>query len=371
MKLLTRFFLPWVLVALLLVGITYAATSGFRLISIGGMDFASFFSSGSTMGIEADSFHERTNDTWLAHPLDGENYIGGDTNFGSVGSTTGVSITSGGRSQVFIWTNAGTADLTVSGTVVANTYFFNTGGTTPPPSGWDSNFSWAFVGNNIVNQNSGNVGINNSVPSYKLDVNGSFNVGTGTNFTVTNGLFSYKPSWIACTSGQLLSWNGSAWACASDTVGLSGGSLTSNYLPKWNGSSLVNSRLYEDPSTGKIGIGTGITSPSSTLTVKGTTPGRHTAKFEWNNGYGVALGGMQILTWSIDTLYGSITGYSGASVGYTDLILNLWWGNVGIGTDIPAEALDVEWSIRAAGTIYVGTMKHPATGDICIGNTCP
>lgn len=64
------------------------------------------------MGVEADSFHEKTNDTWLAHPLDGNNYLGGDTYFGMAGSSTGVITASG---NVGIGTVNPGARLDVSG----------------------------------------------------------------------------------------------------------------------------------------------------------------------------------------------------------------------------------------------------------------
>jgi hypothetical protein len=86
-----------------------------------------------------------------------------------------------------------------------------------------------------------------------MRINGSFLVTT--NFTLTGGYFDYRPAGIACSAGQILSWSGSVsrWLCGSDQ-GTVGSGLTSNYLPKWNGSNLVNSLYYDDGTN--IGIGT-------------------------------------------------------------------------------------------------------------------
>jgi hypothetical protein len=113
----------------------------------------------------------------------------------------------------------------------------------------------------LLNKFGGNVAIGKSSPEAKLDVEGKTKT---VNFQMTNGAMA----------GYLLKSDGDGNAAWLDpttiTFGESDpkiGSLTTNYLSKWNGSTLANTQIFDNGSA--VGIGT--TTPSVKLEVNGTT----------------------------------------------------------------------------------------------------
>lgn len=44
------------------------------------------------------------------------------------------------------------------------------------------------------------------------------------------------------------------WECSSNAPGISGSGLTTNYVTKWNGTSIANSQLFDNGTN--VGIGT-------------------------------------------------------------------------------------------------------------------
>ncbi len=127
-----------------------------------------------------------------------------------------------------------------------------------------------FLCSNIFVSAQNNVGIGTSTPLSKLDVIGNTRT---TNFQMTSGAMA----------GWILQSDATGNAVWIDPATLSGAendpqvsSTTSNYHPKWNGSTLVDGAIYDN---GSIGIGT--TTPSSLLQVAGTTT---TTNFKMTNG---------------------------------------------------------------------------------------
>jgi hypothetical protein len=100
---------------------------------------------------------------------------------------------------------------------------------------------------------------NNSLSADTLKISG------------TNLLLNQFKSGSAGTSGYLLTGAGTTspptWSSINTAIG--GGSLTSGYMPYWNGSYMANSGAYWDATNSRVGIGT--TSPSNQLTQKSTT----------------------------------------------------------------------------------------------------
>jgi hypothetical protein len=102
--------------------------------------------------------------------------------------------------------------------------------------------NWTTSGTDQYNALSGNIGIGTTTPTEKLEVLGKTKT---TDLQLTNG----------ATNGYVLqsdaSGNGS-WVNSTSLLGAS--SLTTNYMPKWNGSNFVNSDIYYN--NGRTSLGT-------------------------------------------------------------------------------------------------------------------
>jgi hypothetical protein len=110
---------------------------------------------------------------------------------------------------------------------------------------------WTKTGNNIYYK-TGNVGIGTTIPGTTLEVNGVITAagGTSTNWNTAYGWDDHS------TAGYLTEYTETDPQVGANTL---------NYLPKWDGSTLVTSTIYDN---GNVGIGT--VSPSSELDVAGT-----------------------------------------------------------------------------------------------------
>lgn len=144
--------------------------------------------------------------------------------------------------------------LSVSGTMVANVYYLNTGWATGT-GGWDTNFTWSWNGNNISNTNTGNVGIGTVSPAAKLHVNGNIYI-EGNNQLAFNtwwGGFYMSDGWWIRTVNNKNIWAGN---------GLLG---SQGWLTIWYG--WASSPAGWAIISGNVGIGT--SSPTVALTVSG------------------------------------------------------------------------------------------------------
>ena len=162
---------------------------------------------------------------------------------------------------------------------------------------------------------SGNVGIGNTAPAYKLDIsNGALRLAPTAAPTGANGVIYYDS-----TANKFKCYENAAWKdCIASVSGSVSGSGTAGKLPKWDtGTSLVDSVITE--SGGNIGINSGIdgayritTSGGGIKAVSGATP----------------------------------AGYFDSATGYGLLVDQ---GNVGIGILAPAQKLEVGGKIRLTG----------------------
>src|SRR3989344_4743166 len=187
------------------------------------------------------------------------------------------------------------------------------------------------TGNTLVDTlslKSGNVGIGTTTPSNKLDVRGDINA---------SGMIYYNNGTAVTSSGGNVSGGG-----------------TAGYIPQWTGTStLNNSPIYT--SGGKVGIGTGI-SPPSTLSILaentiGTGLALYTSDYLLGES-GAALG--MFFGASTGETYSVINAYTLAGLG--NLIFNSVGGNVGIGTTSPISALHVNGTAGGFTVDVAGTM---------------
>jgi len=142
-------------------------------------------------------------------------------------------------------------------------------------------------------------------------------------------------SGAAPSEGQVLKWNGSAWAPATDEVG--GGGF-------WSAS---GSHIYNN-NAGNVGIGT--SSPTHRLTVQSSDqetlrlygPGSYGSQSRLNFGDG-------------DYVYLEEDQDDRLTI-YARLRTAIMGGNVGIGTSTPAYSLDVVGDVRWTGTLQGGSV---------------
>ena len=206
------------------------------------------------------------------------------------------------------------------------------------------------LGNNAIVDASNKIQLGNSNIT-NVETSGSITVGAIT-IPNTDG-----------SANQILKTDGSgtlSWATPS--VGISG-SGTANMIPKFNGSSttLGNSSIYDDG----INIGIGTTSPAELLHLKAASGDAKAIISAYGEGDEAHLmlktGGINktavvatgISNWGRTDLRFILNSYTNAnSYGLSDtkmIIKND--GKVGIGTDSPAQKLDVTGSIKFSGAL--------------------
>jgi hypothetical protein len=225
------------------------------------------------------------------------------------------------------------------------------------------------LGNSIVYGTTNEIGISTSTPSEKLDVNGRVRVrtidstGTGMNMLYSDADGVIKKAAIPAggsgtvtsvatgygLSGGTITTTGTLIA---DTLNLStkewrqkgidsvasvrvGGTGTTNYVPKFTGTSTLGNSLIFDDGT-NVGIGT--TSPSYKLDVTGTLRNTTGAAFATSSG-NVLVGTVTDAGYKMD-ISGTLRNTTGANFATSS-------GNVGIGTTSANHKLHVVMNATA------------------------
>jgi hypothetical protein len=130
---------------------------------------------------------------------------------------------------------------------------------------------WERLDSNLVNLNPANIGIGVNNPLAKLHVNGTTRT---TNFQMTAG--AANGFLLMSDANGNASWVSAATISTAETDPKMG-TLNSNSVPKWNGTTLADGLLFDNGTN--IGIGTA--TPAQKLDVIGTT---RTTTFQMTNG---------------------------------------------------------------------------------------
>lgn len=134
----------------------------------------------------------------------------------------------------------------------------NIGGSTTPTTMLDITPPTTSTGGINLKPNTGLLPATSEMRFSELTNNGANYVGFKAPSSITSNNIWTLPS-ADGTSGQLLATNGSGTLSWASPTGITG--LTSNFIPKWNGTSLVDGTLYDNGE--KIGLG--IVSPLAFL----------------------------------------------------------------------------------------------------------
>jgi Chaperone of endosialidase len=215
----------------------------------------------------------------------------------------------------------------------------------------------------------GNVGIGTTTPSVKLDVNGTTKT---TNFQLTNG----------ATNNYVLKSDASGNANWTNINTLETdpkiGALTTNYVPTWDGTALVNGQILDNGAT----VGIGVTSLSAGARFQVKTPYGEYAILR--NATNVSTNTVLFAQYSALTDAGVQVRFSNTNATFTDIgqdasnnfvieqndskqLVITPNAKTGIGTETPQSRLDIEGGL-AVGSTYSGTTAAPTNGAIIQGS---
>ena len=299
-----------------------------------------------SIGGSGKAYHYVEND-YLIHQ--GQSNVG--HKFVTNGTTERLRIGSAGQIGI------GGANYGTSGQVLTS----NGSGSAPSWQNASGSSNWTLSGNDIYNNNSGNVGIGSTSPSTKLHVEGSSIIANSTTIDPDSYTNKVVAGAIADGSGWGITSaiGGNAGAGDSWAIGTNGNNLYMGYGDQTSANSLQTFLQVKGrnvglvPTSGSVGIGT--SSPTSKLHIQNSAGGS---------------GGYLKIT---DVTYGGDVRFGMADGVNNDVILGSWTnnsilvytntaeraritntGNVGINTTGPAEKLQVIGNIGAGNGTYNG-----------------
>jgi hypothetical protein len=305
---------------------TYGATSGYFLQSdaSGNASWVANTASADNLG----------NHTATQNINIGANYLSnGNTNYGLQLNTSGdVTITGGSNSSNLL--NIG--DATNSTSVVSfksSTQKWRMGvgdglGDSFTVTDETNDETPLVIGNNnesnTLRLNNSKVGINNSNPVETLDVSGKTKT---TTFQMTDGAINGRI--LKSDASGNASWSSLSLLETDPQVS----SSTTNYIPRWNGASLVDGSIYDDGT--QTGVGTATISVDSRLAI-GALNATEGGQFQLNSGSARTVAYFMD---NYDDKLRIMSGTNSASVTHHFTMNSS--GNIGLGTFTPTEKLDV------------------------------
>lgn len=238
----------------------------------------------------------------------------------------------------------------------------------------------ASLGDSQIFDNGTNIGIGKDSPNSKLDVNGNTNITGSLRVTagITGSLLGTATSLTTARTFQIgstgknfdgsanVSWTLSEIGAQSTLTNPVTGTGTTNYLPKFTGTSAIGNSLIFDNGTN---VGIGITTPNLKLSVLGSS-GAPASSGTAQNGVFRLTGGTglyNVLDFGInetnDYSWIQSTRANNLAV-YDKLALQPLGGNVGIGTITPLGKLNIFTGLSGA-TIDIPNQQ---LGSISFGN---
>lgn len=197
---------------------------------------------------------------------------------------------------------------------------------------------WTTVNtNDIKNTNTGNVGVNTTTPSERLDVNGTIKASGGLTITGAPAEHDYQNALYLGISGDTANIDALDSQVDFRNLVITGKTF---HLKTWNGGALLTG-LYQN-TAGNVGIN--MTNPQASLDVNGSFLFRGNSSMASPGSVGPVLNGGYYSTGG----YAFLQGYNYTTSAYIPLnlygsktIINPNGGSVGIGTDSPIYSLDV------------------------------
>jgi hypothetical protein len=125
------------------------------------------------------------------------------------------------------------------------------------------------------------------------------------------------------------------------------GTNTTNYLSKWSGTQLVTSTIFDNG----FNVGIGTATPSSKFQVNSNNSG--TGFVDWIAGNFGGQAGNRVVIGLLDGVP-AIGGHNNALSAWSNLSINAFGGNVGIGTINPTSKLHVVGNTHNTGNLAIG-----------------
>lgn len=196
--------------------------------------------------------------------------------------------------------------------------------------------------------------------SNLLRINGTLNINNAYNLPSTTGLAN---QFLQTDGSGNTTWVNSPVVAETDPQV---SSATINYIPKWNGTTLVDGQIYDNGTN----VGVGANNPNALLTVGTTiTPLPFNPKLSVNT-----TGNSPLFVGETTGVKGLILGYDGNNIqgrsgvnfsANSDLILNNYGGKVGIGTSTPTTHMHIASDNSITNTtLESGNQQYPVALSI-------